>query len=218
MDSTLASFIGLALTMMGLGMELIRPILFRRQIATPEWLDTTLGFGGLALISGGVYLLWNAIGRYLIIRSPFSLTASPQLQVAASSWVNLLAFGTIVVCAMWAAVRLPSRLISQQSPAHFNLGFLVGQLTTNGLNLDVLQNLDITCKQLGLSYVRAKLSLIQDALEMDRFNFDEHGIMPDANVEKVFAREIADLHKVITKELEQIASRLLTKGFDYSVS
>jgi len=204
--------IGLALAFLGVGMELIRPALYRWQIQIPRWLDTLLGSGGLLLIAIGVYLFWGFARSTVRIQLPISIVSSETTtETASTPWPDAFIFAVIIAGILWAAVRLPPRLVNQTNPSYFELGFMVGHLKyKDAAEPSKLDNLKIRCEQLGLSYAAAKLSRVLDAIEMDRFEAEETGLYERgsfANSETVFDREMADIEKVITKEFEQQRKR-----------
>jgi hypothetical protein len=209
-DSTTATILGLSLTLVGFGMELIRPFLYRKQIKVPEQVDIALAIGGVLLMGGGVYLLWGVLSPHLVIQWPVALVHLPETHIA-TTWPDLFAFFIIVHAVMWAAVRLPPRLVSQTNPSYFDLGFMVGRLKyKEAAEVGKLDTLKVRCEHLGLSYTAIKLARVLDAIDTDRFwaeekGLDEHGDFTKS--EMVFDHEMADIEKSIAREFEQQRKR-----------
>ena len=160
--------IGLILAFLGIGMELIRPALYRWQLSIPKWIDTVLGFGGIVYIAVGCFLAWGLISANVHLQTPISI--SPPSVPRSTPWPDAFVFAGIVVSSLWAAVRLPARLIPQtytSSPTYFNLGFMAGRLKHNVHLADEskLASLRDECRRLSLIYTAAKLTNILDAID-----------------------------------------------------
>jgi hypothetical protein len=202
MSPSILSLAGVALTALGLSMELIRPALSRFNVQLPKTVDLALGFGGILLAAIGLFLLAYVLSAVLIVRSPIVLADSQIGSVHQTTlWWNLLSFAVLVAGVMWAAVRIPPRLVLRDSVSLFKLGFDIGTMKRD-VRPDSLPELRQACDDAGLPYVAARIKRIEDAREMDRFTCEEYGRM-DNTAEDVFNEVMKDIDIILMAELRR---------------